>query len=1353
MPPQTDPTPTILPPRLKLWASATGWLLALVLFFALLLGLGWALLNWAIVPRIDEFRPTLERLARQATGLPIEIGRLQARSTGLIPSFELNDVRLLDAQGQSALQLPKVLIAVSPRSLLKRGLEQLVIEGATLELRRTADGRVLVAGIDIHSAQQQDAQPALDWLFSQAEWALLGSTVHWRDELQNTDLNLSDVNWVMRNSGQRHSMRLDATPAPELGDRFTLRGMLRQPLLSGSAGNWRQWSGELYAELGRIEAKPLKAYAQLAGVQIEQGRGALRTWVDVERGRIVGALADVQLENVQAQFAPKLPALSLNSVGGRLGWQQMERGMQVRAEALRFESSDGVRWPSGNFQWSEQDAGSGPKTRGQFNADQIDLVSLSAIAQRFPLSPQLQEQLGSLQPQGQLEALQMTWQGPLTQPEMVQARGRVRQLALSARAAERGPGRPGVQGADLDFQWKREKNQDSGQASMSLQNGWLELPGIFQDRRVPLNKFTAQIKFKHSATASLIDIDQAQLQNSDAQGQFRAIWSRQGQGLGQLDLQGQLSRADGARVHRYLPQALPESVRRYVQTAVLQGELSDVNFKVKGALERFPFAQTNDGDFMVSGKLRNARYDYAPAYLAPKSKPWPALEQLEADLTFNRLALQLSNARARVVGRPGLGISKTQARIANLSQQPTVEVSAEVRGPVTQGLQVVQTSPLSAMMRDVLGSASATGSADLQLRLNLPLRDLSASTVQGSLVLGGNDIQLMPDLPMLAQAKGTVQFTQDSLQVAGAQARLLGGDLRFEGSVKPKGNDPSEPEVLFRGQGQISAEGLRQVRGQPWLGELARQASGSTSYSATLGLRQGWLEVGLNSRLQGLALSLPEPLNKTAETELPLRIERAMVVSSLSGERRPQDRISLQLSPGPSQAAGISVNYLRELGAGAQVLAGDIAIGTPAQEPVNGQVRAQIDWPSLDFDAWDQTLARLRGGGASTGPPQGYLPNVMNVRTANLRINGHTVQQLVMGASREGAIWRANLDASELSGYGEYRPSSNAGAGRIYARLSRLMLGQGSGNTVENLLDNQPTSIPALDIVVDELELRGRKLGRLEVEANNRSSSAGDAAREWQLSKLNLSLPEARLTASGSWGAGPGAAGRTTAQAASRRNMQMNFRLDINDSGELLKRMGIDGAVRRGKGKLEGRIGWSGSPLAFHTPSLQGQFTVDVETGQFLKADPGVAKLLGVLNLQALPRRLTLDFRDVFSEGFAFDWVRGDVNIEQGVARTDSLRMKGINAAVLLAGYADIGRETQDLRVVVVPEINAGTAALLASAINPAVGLGTLIAQWLLRRPLNEANTQEFLVRGTWTDPVTERVNRKSAPATTNETQ
>jgi uncharacterized protein YhdP len=168
---------------------------------------------------------------------------------------------------------------------------------------------------------------------------------------------------------------------------------------------------------------------------------------------------------------------------------------------------------------------------------------------------------------------------------------------------------------------------------------------------------------------------------------------------------------------------------------------------------------------------------------------------------------------------------------------------------------------------------------------------------------------------------------------------------------------------------------------------------------------------------------------------------------------------------------------------------------------------------------------------------------------------------------------------------------------------------------------------------------------------------------------------------------------------------------------------------------MEGQAAWTGSPLALDTPTLGGQFNLALDNGQFLKADPGLAKLLGVLNLQALPRRLTLDFRDVFSEGFAFDFIRGDVRIAQGTATTNNLQMKGVNAAVLMDGSADIGQETQNLKVVVVPDLNAGTASLVAAVINPAIGLGSFLAQWFLKRPLTEAATQEFHIDGTWADP------------------
>ena len=212
--------------------------------------------------------------------------------------------------------------------------------------------------------------------------------------------------------------------------------------------------------------------------------------------------------------------------------------------------------------------------------------------------------------------------------------------------------------------------------------------------------------------------------------------------------------------------------------------------------------------------------------------------------------------------------------------------------------------------------------------------------------------------------------------------------------------------------------------------------------------------------------------------------------------------------------------------------------------------------------------------------------------------------------------------------------------------------------------------------------------------------------------------------------------------------MSMNFQLDLSDAGALLTRFGLKDVVRGGKGKLEGQVAWSGSPFSLDAPSLDGQFNVNVDNGQFLKADPGLAKLLGVLSLQTLPRRLSLDFRDVFSEGFAFDFVRGDVAIANGIATTNNLQMKGASVAALLDGKADIARETQDLRVVVVPEINALTASLVMTAINPAIGLGTLLAQLVFRKPLIQAATQEFRVDGSWADPQVTRVPRAATPAT-----
>ncbi|MEO6292859.1 MAG: AsmA-like C-terminal region-containing protein, partial [Burkholderiaceae bacterium] len=365
-------------------------------------------------------------------------------------------------------------------------------------------------------------------------------------------------------------------------------------------------------------------------------------------------------------------------------------------------------------------------------------------------------------------------------------------------------------------------------------------------------------------------------------------------------------------------------------------------------------------------------------------------------------------------------------------------------------------------------------------------------------------------------------------------------------------------------------------------------------------------------------------------------------------------------------------------------------------------------------------------------------------------VQGRKIESIVIGGSHEGSTWRANMDARQLSGYVEYRQSNSAaGSGRVYARLARLAVAEAQAKDVEKLLDEQPTSIPALDLVVEDFELKGRKFGRVEVEAINQAigGSRGFAGgREWRLNRLNVTTPEAKFSANGQWVDMTVAAGDPiTRTAAERRTTSMDFKLDIADSGQLLNRFGLKDVVLGGKGKLEGQITWRGSPLSMNYPSMTGQFNVNIERGQFLKVDPGVGKLLSVLSMQSIMKRLTFDFRDVFSDGFAFDFVRGDVAIDRGMASTNNLQMSGVNAVVLIDGKSDIAQETQDLRVVIAPEVNAGVASLLvASAINPAIGLGTFLAQLFLRQPLIEAATKEMQVKGTWSDPLIAEVKRTS---------
>lgn len=1328
--------------RLRFLHALSGLVLGLLtLAWLVLLGV-WGALHFVIVPRIADFRPALEQQASRLLGVPVRIGAIAARSNGLVPSLELTDVALHDAQGRTALKLPQVVAALSARSLMSLGLEQLIIERPELDVRRDAQGRIWVAGLAMSPDVHGDGSGA-DWVLSQPELVVRHGTLTWTDEMRQAPaLALTDVDVVLRNTLRGHRMRIDATPPLHWGSRWSLMGAFRQPLLSRRPSQWQDWVGQLYAQADQIDMSHLRTVADL-GVDVSQGQGTLRAWLDVNRGRWTGGTADVAMREVAVRLAPELQAIALRSVSGRVAAQTLEGGQEVSTQALQFETQDGLRWPGGNVRvaWYAGDSRRAP--RGELAADKLDLAAMAQIAQRLPLESAVHAQLVAVSPSGLVERLQASWQGSWEQLTAYSARGRISQLESPAAVVE-GVQWPGVVGLDVDF----DVNQSGGKANVALQ-GRLEVPGIFEDPVIPVQRLQGNVQWTHKGDAVTLQIPNLQFANEDAQGEVRIAWRTQDAPgkprlPGVLDLQGSMHRAAGNRVHRYLPQAIDKAARDYVRDAITAGSASGVKYKVKGDLNDFPFMGAKSGEFRISANVQDLHYAYVPPSLQPEGAlAFPALTGLSGEFLLDHDVIRVRGARSAVAGAPALRANKVDGLIESLYGGARVSVTAELQGPLNEALGVVQNSPLGGLMGDALAKANGSGAADYRFKLAFPIAAVDKATVRGTVALGGNDVQITPETPRLQRARGVIGFSETGVTVQGVQARALGGDVRIDGGLNV--NLAKGAPGGLRIQGTASAEGLRQATELGFPSRLAHYANGTAGYTATLGLRTAGMDVAVTSTLVGMGLNLPAPFAKVADAALPLRLELTGRPAAEAQTQRLQDQLVLEVGN------LLQLLYVRDIsGSEPRVLRGAIGVGLTQDEaaPLASEgVVANLNLSGVDVDAWSEVLNRaaatdLGAGWHSTDAAAslGYLPTSLAVRARELTLGGRKFNRLVVGGGREGLVWRANLDAQEMSGYVEYRQPSGTAAGRLYARLARLAIAQGEAQDVETALDEQPASIPALDIVVEDMELRGKKLGRIEIDAVNLGAAASsvvrDAPREWRLNRFNIATPEAQLTASGNWTAVAGAPPTPSKSIKERRRTQMAVKLDIADAGGLLARFGMPDVVRNGRGKVEGQVSWLGSPITLDYASLGGNLTINVEKGQFLKTDPGIGKLIGVLSLQSLPRRLTLDFRDVFSEGFAFDYFRGDVDIAQGIARTNNLQLKGVNGAALMEGQADLAKETQNLRVVVVPDIDAGSAALLASYyINPLVGLSTYLVNLILRRPLIDANTHEYLIDGTWLEP------------------
>ena len=1354
-------------PAAKRFGRAALWAFWIVYFGFVALVL---VLRYSILPNIETHRPAIERLISQALGQTVNIGRIEASWDGINPDLDLFDVRVLDAEGRPALAFSRVEAILSwlsvPSGALK--LRLLRIDRPTLNLRRDADGQFFIAGIPLAGDDEANGSAFADWVFAQRRIRIRDATLVWEDALRQAPaLRLEALNFGLDNFGWRRRFGLTAQPPAELASLIDIRG----DFSGNDIDRLDDWTGNAFAQIDYVDLAAWRQWVDYP-LTLLRGRGALRLWAGVERGGLRDMTADLLLREAAMQLHADLPALALAEASGRVAWRQAENGFVVSGSRLTLSASGAgegmgadaagaakagvagaakvdnagaakadaaengvvekgaaeqdvakagvagvVRIEPMDFRLAWNTDAQGRNVSGSVTTNRADLGAMSRLTAYLPLAADIRRFLDTYRPRGQLSDLDGRWQGNAAAGEVqaYELKGRFSQLALKAK--DDLPGFSGLSGA-------LEINEKGGSVTLNSGDGArasVDLPGVFPVSRTELDTLNARVRWRFDKDGMHVELPQLAFANAEAAGHAAGVYRKHGDGPGIIDLTATLTRADARAVWRYIPHAVGDATRRWLRDSLISGQADEASLTLKGDLADFPFVDPNKGQFLVTVKAENVTLDYADG--------WPRIENIDGNLRFEGAGMRVEAQRGTILGAK---LSATRVEIPDFDlETPIIEIKGRADGATAEFLRFIDQSPVAERIDRFTEGMRASGNGHLDIALTIPLdeKQLDAAKIQGEYRFQDNTVFVDAALPPLRQVNGGVRFSGSDLSLPEIRANLFGGPLSIKGGLQKDGS------VLIALNGTANVESLRrpskpaggQDKPQDELSaRLLARLSGSVAYRGEVRIQKNDAALTIDSSLAGLGSTLPEPFNKTPDESLPLRFEKRLLTGAAGGAARDQLTVSL--------GQRLSFQAIRRKQGGQFVIErAALGIGRAQALPGKGFV-VGVSAPRLDLDVWralfQADAAAVGQDGKQDAAAASLAPDALSLSTPELRAFGRVLHDVSLNAESDAGHWRLHLDARQASGDVRW---DGRGRGTLTARLKRLIVDPAAGEeTVTAEEQEAMKELPALDVVVEDFHFGKRRFGQLELQAVN----AGEA---WDLGKIQMNSPHGALTGKGRWQMLP-EPGRT----------HLDFTLDSDDVGKLLDQLGYAGMINRGTAKLSGQLAWPGPPTSFELAALDGKLTLEAGRGQFLKVKPGAGRLLGLISLQSLPRRISLDFRDVFSEGFAFDRIASDLGLRGGVMRTDRLQIDGPAARVLMRGETDLKRETQRLFVTVQPELSA-TAALGVALVNPVAGAATLLASKILKDPLNQIFGFDYLVTGSWDDPKVEKLGRRTDDAAAND--
>lgn len=1294
--------------------------LAGLAFVYLLLALLVLAIRFVVLPHVDDYREELFAALSRSAGIEITASRLSPAWESLHPAVEIEGLEIRP-QGSAAnargLLIPKARGEFSWASLARLTpiFHRLVIEAPEIRVSRTGDLAFTVAGIPLDLANASDDSKALDYLMDQTSIEIRSASLAYKDErsAKTPEITLGDADFAFKRTLRGWAAGLQGKVAlpGEATAPLDLRASISRKLLANN-GDWRRWNGTLYASAGTLPLPRLFTALQVLP-EVEKGNAGLSLWADFANSKITRAT--LRFEGSGLSVAASGRRFSLASAQGLLELDEKQGTTRLSSPgiSLCLKSENCIPGITFSLTRNADDPGASSLEARVPVAD-LKLLSDSALeaAGKKPNFKVLRD-MGL---KGQLSDLRLLVKGPIEAPTDWSFQTDFRALSLNA-IPDPDPEFPGIPGGEnlSGHLWASPKE---GVVQVSAANGSAAFPGIFEAKRLPFDKLSGTTFWKTEPRLALSFRDM-HLENDDLKLAADAEWEDTG-GAGTIRVAGRVKEGQAESVYRYMPVVAGKPIALWLEQALRGGSSTEALAEWRGPIEDFPYTGKTAGKglFLVTGDLKNASLDFLPSGRKDRAghwkagEEWPLVTQGAGQMLFHGDRMVIAADSGMTNGVPVTDVTAEIPAMGEASPRGDLFIHGRARGNAQLMLDYTKKSPVSGWLEHFLDPARASGSASLELALQIPFNHPEETLVSGDIALEHNNVDLGNGIPELKDSAGRVYFTQDDYWSGELTAEVWG--MRAMGRLSQREDGAAQ---VFATTHAGASAALPFVSDIPVMRVVLERISGEAPAEVNVVVVSDTTEVKVATDLKGIAVRLPGPLAKHSEEAWP---------SSFRWFSRKDGRVEVSARYGKA-ANGRALLAPPEKDYRPERIG--IAIGEESVLPERG-FSALATLRAIPVEPWQEELQSILDAAAKTSGEaamDSLDPVKIRVKTRELIFKARTFPQITATVSRSlsGArvpVWQLALDSPNGRGSASYRPENGSNPASITADLDYLYVPEEGRRRFGRMFEETPAEhLPSMKVRIRKLMVDEMNLGDLQISA--RAGNTQAEHRVWQLDTFTVKNPGADLQASGRWVKSP-----------AENFTEVKGSIVSKDGEKLMKSLALPADIVRGAaGKVDLSLRWKGSPQDFLAKNLEGTVKADLGGGQFLQVEPGIAgRFLSLLSMQSLIKRLTLDFKDVVGKGLAFNSIRMTGAIDRGVFSTEDLAVNCPAAAILISGTANFVTQRLDAGVVVLPNLHTEGPALALTLANPVLGVSSFLAQFALKKPLSYMLGAKYRASGPW---------------------